>query len=171
MKAIILAAVLVSIAACASVSQLKNSPPLVEIDTLLSDPGRYHKELVRVRGAARTKFEAYFICPTPEAMENWGGNKKCLALVTGGSADASFYVEQLDGKIVEITGRFDAERFGHMGAYGGTISAVSARTLGSHNMRESPPPPPPPPPPPVRTKPSASSPNNLFKPMPLRGTA
>jgi hypothetical protein len=160
MKATILAAVAVILVGCES-SVPSESAMLSDIETILDRPSVYDGKLVRVQGAAIVRFEASFICPSPETLSAPDSSKNCLSLAPGESDGIAYDIRQLDGKTVEITGWFDAKSFGHMGAYGGTISAISGKVTGSHNMSEAPPPPPPP----------GSSANNSFRPTPLRGAA
>lgn len=160
MKANVLAAAAILLVGCRS-SEPVQSVELSHIATILAEPSVYHGTLVRVQGAAVVRFEASFICPSPETLDSPDSSKKCLSLVPGESGGIAYDIRQLDGKNVEIIGRFNAKSFGHMNAYGGTIAATWGKVTGSHNMRDAPPPPPPP----------GSSANNSFKPKPLRGAA
>ena len=135
--------------------------PLVEIGELLATPDRYDGQLVRVRGAAVVRFEANFICPKAELIDSDSG-KGCLWLTPGAVGDKAYDIRAFHRKTVEIVGRFDPTRFGHMGAYGGTIAVTSGKVTGTHGKGDIPPPPPPPP---------GSSANNSSKPTPLRGAA
>jgi hypothetical protein len=160
MKATVLAATAMLLVGCTP-SDPAESVALSDITAILASPSAYDGQLIRVQGAAVVRFEASFICPTPETLDSPGSSKKCLSLVPGEFDGMAYDIRQLDGKTVEIIGRFNAKSFGHMGAYGGTIAAIRGKVTGSHNMGEAPPPPAPP----------GSSANNSFKPKPLRGSA
>ena len=126
------------------VSEPALSPPLTDIAAILARSSANHGKVVRVRGAALVRFEASFICPTPETLDSPGSAKKCLSLVPGESDGSAYDIRPLDGKTVEVVGRLNTKSFGHMGAYGGTIAVTWGNVTGSHNMPEAPPPPPPP---------------------------
>ncbi len=160
MKATVLAASVMLLVGCTS-SQSTEPVPLTGITAILASPSAYDGKLVRIQGAAVVRFEASFICPAPETLDSPDSSRNCLWLAPGETDGTAYDVRQLDGKTVEIMGRFNAKYFGHMGAYGGTIAATWGKITGSHNMDEAPPPPPPP----------GSSANNSFKPKPLRGSA
>ena len=160
MRAAILAVVVALFAGCQS-SQPSESLARSEIADVLASPSAYDGKFIRLRGAAVVRFEASFICPAPETLDSPGSSKNCLALVPGETGGSAYDTRQLDGKTVEIIGRFNSKAFGHMGAYGGTIAATWGKVIGSHTMRVAPPPPLPP----------GSSANNSSKPTPLRGAA
>ena len=160
MKATVLAAAAILLVGCRS-SEPVQSVELSHIAAILAGPSAYDGTLVRVQGAAVVRFEASFICPSPETLDSPDSSKKCFSLVPGEAGGIAYDIRQLDGQTVEIVGWFNAKSFGHMGAYGGTIAATWGKVTGSHNMRDAPPPPPPP----------GSSANNSFKPNPLRGSA
>ena len=160
MRAAILAVVVALFPACQP-SQPAESLAGSEIADVLASPAAYDGKLIRLRGAAIVRFEASFICPAPETLDSPGSSKKCLALAPGEAGGSAYDIRQLDGKTVEIIGRFNSKAFGHMGAYGGTIYAIWGTVTGSHTMREAPPP----------VRPPGSSANNSSKPTPLRGAA
>ena len=143
MKATVLAAAAMVLVGCTP-SERAESVALSDIGAILASPSAYDGKLIRVQGAAVVKFEASFICPTPETLDSPGSSEKCLSLVPGEADGMVYDIRPLDGKTVEIIGRFNAASFGHMGAYGGTIAATRGKVTGSHNMGEAPPPPPPP---------------------------
>jgi len=160
MRAAVVAALVMSLAGC-SHSGPAESVATSDIATILTSPSTFDGKLIRVRGAAVVRFEASFICPASGTLDAAGGSKNCLSLVPGESDGKPYDIRQLDGKTVEIVGRFNSKSFGHMGAYGGTIAATSGQITGGHNMGVAPHPPPLP----------GSSANNSFKPKPLRGSA
>lgn len=143
MKAAAIAVAAVLLLGCKS-SEPTESTAFTDIATMLANPSAYDGAWVHVQGAAVVRFEASFICPTPETLDSPGSSKKCLSLVPGESNGMAYDIRQLDGKTVEIIGSFNAESFGHMGAYGGTIAATWGRITGTHSMDEAPPPPSPP---------------------------
>ena len=124
----------------------QSNAPLLSIATLLAEPAAHDARWVRVRGAAVVRVEATFLCPSAEAIAA-GDQKQCLALVPGETGDPphAFDLRPLHGKVVELTGRFDAKRFGHMGAYGVTLAVVSSELLGKHDQGDVPLPAPEPP--------------------------
>ena len=160
MRAAILAVVVVLFAGCQP-SQPSESLARSEIADVLASPSAYDGRLIRLRGAAIVRFEASFICPAPETINSPGSSKECLALVPGETGGSAYDIRKLDGKTVEIIGRFNSKALGHMGAYGGTVAATWGKVTGSHAMREAPPPLPLP----------DSSANSSSKPTPLRGAA
>ncbi len=160
MRAAVAAALVMSLAGCSHLGPAE-SVATSDIAKILTNPSAFDGKLIRVRGAAVVRFEASFICPAPGTLDSPGGSKNCLLLVPGESDGEVYDIRQLDGKTVDIAGRFNSKSFGHMGAYGGTIAATSGKITGSHNMGVAPLPPPLP----------GSSANNSFKPNPLRGSA
>lgn len=154
MKPTFMASVVLLLGACAS---RPASAPFVEIEALLSNPTTYAGQIVRIRGAAVVRFEANFICATPELIDG-DTEKKCLWLTPDKIGGKAFDLRPFHRKKVVLVGRFDPTRFGHMGAYGGTIAVKSGRTTGTHGEGDIPPPPLPP----------RSSANTSFKPTPLR---
>lgn len=144
MKTTVLAVAVMLLVGCGP-SNHAESVPLADISTILSSPSAYDGVLVRVQGPAIARFEASFVCPSVETLDAPDGSRKCLWLVPGETSEKAAYdLRPLDGKTVEIVGRFDAKHFGHMGAYGGTVAVTWGKITGSHGMREAPPPPPPP---------------------------
>ena len=143
MKTTILALAVMLLVGCRS-SNSAESVPLADISTILSSPSVYDGVLVRVQGPAIVRFEASFVCPTIETLDAPDGSRNCLWLVPGETGEKTAYdLRPLDGKVVEIVGRFDAKHSGHMGAYGGTVAVTWSKIAGSHSMRGAPPPPPP----------------------------
>ena len=128
------------ISAC-SVSE--QAPLPVEIAALLSNPTMYEGKTVLIRGAAVFRFEASFVCPTPDYVDS-GRSKSCLWMSKGPSSGARFTMDSLHGKNVELTGVLDPTQTGHMDAYGGTFEIFSARITGAHGKGDIPPAPPPP---------------------------
>ena len=120
------------------------APKLTTIATILAHPRAYDGKLVRIKGAAVVRFEADYICDRPEMIDSYQ-IKKCLWLgrTTGFDSDA-ISISNLHRKVVDMVGRFHAEDEGHMGAYGGAISPISATIIGVHGRGDVPPPPPPP---------------------------
>lgn len=152
MRPIIFAIVLAAAVGCMADPPPVNSYSLGSIEKILENPRTHHGKIVRVRGYAVARFEAYFICSEPEAMERRGATKECLAISGGQIEGKDFRIEDIDGRVVDAVGFFYSDRFGHMGAYGGALSVVAAEILGSHSMSDVPPPPAPP-------RAAASSPN------------
>lgn len=142
---IMLSAAVVGIALAASSGSTPTvAPKLLTIATILAHPGTYDGMLVRIKGASVVRFEADYICDKPEIIDS-GQSEKCLWL--GGTVldrDA-IGVSNLHRKLVDMVGRFHAADRGHMSAYGGTVSPISATILGVHGRGDIPPPPSPPP--------------------------
>ncbi len=141
MRTAIVAALVLSLAGC-SRSGLAESVSAADMAAILTSPSAFDGRLIRVEGAAVVGFEASFLCPTARTLNAPGGPRNCLSLVPGESDGEAYDLGQLDGKTVEIVGRFNSKSFEHMGAYGGTLAITSGRIKGSHNMgRASLPPP------------------------------
>lgn len=153
MKAVITTAA-VPLVGC-SPSEPTEPVAAADIATILATPSAYDGALIRVSGAAFVRLEASFICPTPETLNSPGSSRKCLSLVPGESNATTHDIGQLDGRTVEVIGRFNAGSFGRMGAHGGAIAAIRGKVTGAHNMGEAQALPPPP----------------GFRPTPLRDAA
>ena len=105
------------------------------IAELLANPSAYHGKTVRIGGPAVGLFEVSYICDDLPTMQR-GRTKECLWIDSG----LAHYAEY-DGKIVEMTGRFDKDSQGHMGSYGASITPSKINPIGDHTFSAAPPPP------------------------------
>ena len=139
-----LSAAVVAIALAAhSCSKPTSIPGLTTIAMILAHPSTYDGQLVRFKGAAVVRFEASYVCDKPEMIDS-GQSAKCLWLGSTVFDRDAISVSNLHRKFVDLVGRFDAGDHGHMSAYGGAVSAISATILWEHGHGDVPPPPPPP---------------------------
>jgi hypothetical protein len=74
MKASVLAAAAILLVGCRQ-SEPVQSVELSEITAILAEPLAYDGKLVRVQGAAVVRFEASFICPSPETLDSPDSSK------------------------------------------------------------------------------------------------
>ena len=111
------------------------TPEIANIANLLANPSAYQGKTVRVRGPSVGLFEVSYICDDLPTMQR-RDVKKCLWIDSGPTRYAEY-----DGKIVELTGRFDIESQGHMGAYGASITPSQINPIGDHTFSAAPPPP------------------------------
>jgi hypothetical protein len=127
-------------------------PVVVSIHELLTSPAEHHNGLVRLSGMAIVEFEGVFVCPDVGSMDR-GEPSECLWMRR--AEKTALELELFHQKQVELVGRFDAHRTGHMGLFGGELSVQSGAVVGLHDRSGFMPPPPP-----------SSSANNSFKVTP-----
>jgi hypothetical protein len=108
------------------------APHQTTIAALMLEPQAHDGEIVKIRGPAVGMFEVSFICDTLEEIEDT--NSACLWIVPG-----EFSYSDYHQKVIELVGRFDSHAKGHMGAYAGSVEAVSISVLGQHSLGEPPP--------------------------------
>jgi hypothetical protein len=77
MRATILAAAVVLLAGCRS-SEPAELPVLSDIEAILDSPSAYDGEMIRVQGAALVRFEASFICASPETLSILSSSKRSM---------------------------------------------------------------------------------------------
>ena len=113
----------------------------VSISELVANPIFYNNVVVRVHGAAVSRFEANVICESVDDIKSPNGRCLWLEPVAKdgllGPIDSVLY----HNKIVILIGVFDKDYRGR-GRYSGAIAPISVVAKGRHAKGDIPPPPP-----------------------------
>ena len=107
-------------------------PKLTTIAALMAGSELHDGEVVRIKGPAVGMFEVSYFCDTLEEIEYISSG--CLWIEPGELALSDYHQ-----KVIELVGRLDRRSTGHMGAYAGSIHAMSVSVVGKHSLGVPPP--------------------------------